>query len=148
MSPSWCDEFVSKVLISEVCQSFSAGVVLYADIRGELGGESGMKRLLSTICTLEDESYEVDVKVLLLGCIDVSHKAQTDPSSPPDKVEVSDCSKLSQSNECKPRNYTRTSLISHVLAIELTDPVVIDCHTPRSDSKLGAGLDASDRRRE
>lgn len=130
MSPSWCDEFVSKALISEVCQSFSAGVVLYADIRGELGGESGMKRLPSTICTLGDESYEVDVKVLLLGCIDVSHKAQTDPSTPPDKVEVTDCLRLSQCNEHRPRNSSRTSLTSHVLATESTDPVVIDCHTP------------------
>jgi len=61
MSLSECAEVGSKALISEVCHSFSAGVVLYADMRGELGGESGMKRFPSTIGTLKDESWEVEL---------------------------------------------------------------------------------------
>ena len=51
MSPSEFVEVGPKGLISWLCHSFSAGVALYADIRGELGGESGMKRFLSTICS-------------------------------------------------------------------------------------------------
>lgn len=42
--------------MSAVCQSLSAEVVLYADIRGELGGERGMKRFPSTIETFVDGS--------------------------------------------------------------------------------------------
>jgi hypothetical protein len=61
MSPSECAEVGSNDLMSEVCHSFSAGVVLYADIRGELGGESGMKRFPSTIGTFKDESWEVEI---------------------------------------------------------------------------------------
>lgn len=51
MSPSEFVEVGSKGLISWFRHSFSAGVALYADIRGELGGESGMKRFPSTICS-------------------------------------------------------------------------------------------------
>ena len=61
MSPSECAEVGSKDLMSDDCQSFSAGVVLYADIRGELGGESGMKRFPSTIGTFVDDSGEFGV---------------------------------------------------------------------------------------
>jgi hypothetical protein len=61
MSPSECEEVLSKDLISDECHSLSAGVVLYADIRGELGGESGMKRFPSTIGAFKDGVLRADI---------------------------------------------------------------------------------------
>lgn len=41
----------SNVLTSVECQSLSAEVVLYADMRGELGGDRGIRKFPSTIGT-------------------------------------------------------------------------------------------------
>jgi hypothetical protein len=53
MSLSECGGVCSNVLTSDDCHSLSAVVVLYADMRGELGGDKGMRKLPSTIGTLE-----------------------------------------------------------------------------------------------
>lgn len=52
MSLSDWPEEGSKDFKSADGQSFSAVVVLYADMRGELGGESGINKFPSTIGTL------------------------------------------------------------------------------------------------
>lgn len=53
--------------MSDDCHSLSAEVV-YADIRGELGGESGMKRFPSTIGTFEDLVLLSQEKVVFFDC--------------------------------------------------------------------------------
>jgi hypothetical protein len=53
MSLSECGGVCSSVLISDECHSLSAVVELYADMRGELGGDKGMRKLPSTIGALE-----------------------------------------------------------------------------------------------
>jgi hypothetical protein len=65
MSLSECGGVCSKFL-SEDCHSVSAGAVLYADMRGELGGDKGMMKLPSTIGTLVDENW--GVVMLLIDC--------------------------------------------------------------------------------
>jgi hypothetical protein len=54
MSLSECGGVCSRVRTSEVCHSVSTGAVLYADMRGELGGDKGMMKFPSTIGTLVD----------------------------------------------------------------------------------------------
>jgi hypothetical protein len=49
MSLSECGGVCSSVLMSDECQSLSAVIELYADMRGELGGDKGMRKLPSTI---------------------------------------------------------------------------------------------------
>ena len=51
MSLSECGGVFSSVLTSD-CQLLSAEVVLYADMRGELGGDRGTIKLPSTIGAL------------------------------------------------------------------------------------------------
>lgn len=59
MSPSEWAEEGSRDLMSDDCHSFSAGVVLYADMRGELGGERGMNKFPSTIGTFRYRLWRV-----------------------------------------------------------------------------------------
>ena len=49
MSLSECGGVCSRVLKSDGCHSLSARVVLYADMRGEVGGDKGMMEFPSTI---------------------------------------------------------------------------------------------------
>jgi hypothetical protein len=58
MSLSECGGVCSNVLTSDVCHSLSALLELYADMRGELGGDKGMRKLPSTIGALEQGILE------------------------------------------------------------------------------------------
>jgi hypothetical protein len=63
MSLSECGGVCSRVRMSADCHSFSAGVVLYADMRGELGGDKGMMKFPSTIGEARSKTKRAVVEV-------------------------------------------------------------------------------------
>lgn len=79
MSLSECGGVCSSALTSDDCHSLSAGVVLYADMRGEVGGDKGIMKFPSTIGTSVAENYAVKIELTmwlapLLSSVTVSMK--------------------------------------------------------------------------
>jgi hypothetical protein len=66
MSLSECGGVCSRVRTSDDCQSVSAAAVLYADMRGELGGDKGMMKFPSTIGTLGPDTLGIDAVMVVL----------------------------------------------------------------------------------